>query len=263
MSDRYSYGYTDPRAVYGTVDGAGEAPRPRGNHDYLILIAMVAMTALALLPGPVPTPRRPAPEPIHQDGSGQRTLSAVPPCDGHTTPCWTLDLSGRPMVHAHGNGDVIACGYYAIPCQPLPVPVGSGGGTAFTSAIAVTDTFQTVFSEQARRTGCLITNLGDHNELIALSAAPSKVVSFILAPGNSFACMPMIPTERVYIAGQAGDRFYAEESVAPSITTSTAWVTTARGVPTCGSTCNCTITSTTATIATTTCATSTITWSVP
>ena len=87
---------------------------------------------------------------------------------------------------------------------------------SFSSTIAVTNTFQAVFTANTSRTGCTIQNNGTNSMWVYFvpnpaGAAATKGASAVLAAGQSLNCsvFGMNLTNAVQITGTSADAFYA------------------------------------------------------
>lgn len=93
--------------------------------------------------------------------------------------------------------------------------------TNASSSIAVTNTFQDIWSAQASRVNCGIQNNGTNTMWVfnGLAAAATKNSSVILAPGQYYNCATsgVVATSALSITGTSGDVYYAGLDGAPIV----------------------------------------------
>lgn len=109
---------------------------------------------------------------------------------------------------------VLICGAVAAQ-QPVITYQYPGASALGNGTIAVTNTFQSVFSTSLLRKGCLIQNLGSHTMFVffgaiggASSSAAFSLPSSAAAP---FSCNSggTVLTDQISVTGTAGDIFSA------------------------------------------------------
>jgi hypothetical protein len=105
--------------------------------------------------------------------------------------------------------------------SPVVTQPSSQAATNFSSTIAVTNTFQSVFAASAKRQGCSIQNNGSNTMWVFFGAIAdaTKAKSFLLGVGQGISCgsIGVVAKDQVSITGTATEAFAATQDGAPLV----------------------------------------------
>lgn len=98
-----------------------------------------------------------------------------------------------------------------------PVLTNPTGRTAVASGstIATTNTFQTLFASNDRRSGCIVQNNGTHNMYLNIVSRTTATLSnsAVIIPGGTGGCAlyGTVITGEISLTGTSGDSYYASQ----------------------------------------------------
>ncbi len=120
-------------------------------------------------------------------------------------PCGPV-TSGQPS--ACPNGAMIPMYVTCTNCSPS-APIGASSNPV-NGAIATTNTFQTLITQNSSRRGCTFQNQGSHNMYFSVASSPTLANSLIIPPNGIYNCSGssnVVLTDTVQVTGTSGDSF--------------------------------------------------------
>lgn len=143
----------------------------------------------------------------------QSTGTSFPTPNGQTAgaqmmlvPCGPI-TNGVPSACPPGtlNGVPVLC----TNCSPT-APTGASTNPV-NGTISVTNTFQTLLTQNSSRKGCQFQNQGTHTMYFTTSGSPTLSNSYQVQPGISYTCAApgsnVVSTDQISITGTSGDAF--------------------------------------------------------
>ncbi len=143
----------------------------------------------------------------------QATGNSFPTPNGQVTGGAAILVPAGPIVNGQPvmappsqvNGLPTVC----TNCSPS-APTGRSSNT-ISGTVAVTNTFQTVITQNSARSGCTIQNQGSHTMYFTTAGSPSLTNSFQIAPGAAYTCTSpgsnVTSTDQIQMTGTSGDAF--------------------------------------------------------
>jgi hypothetical protein len=147
----------------------------------------------------------------HAQGTGNTFPTPNGQITGGTAvlvPCGAI-VNGQPVMCPPGvaNGLPVIC-TNCSPTAPSGVSSNPVNGT-----ITVTNTFQTLITQNATRKGCTFQNQGTHTMYVSVAGSPTLANSLQVSPGSFYFCAgpnSIVITDLIQITGTSGDAFAGE-----------------------------------------------------